>query len=77
MNPFDDFISMQFPDDKNVFWLHSKKMDIGGGTLTREEIDQLAAYPQLDTIRVSGLNQETFEYFIKKFGKTVQEDSFL
>lgn len=76
MNPFDDFISMQFPDNENVFWLHGKKMDIGGGILTREEIDQLEAYSQLNTIRVSGLNQQTFEYFIAKYGKQFKKIHF-
>ena len=69
MKLFDDFLNRRFPEDEKVFWLHGEKMDVGGGKLTREEIDRLAAYPQLDTIRISGLRQDTFEYFIAKYGK--------
>ncbi|MBR5110458.1 MAG: hypothetical protein IK099_09695 [Clostridia bacterium] len=76
MNPFDDFISRKFSDDENVFWLHGEKMDIGGGRLTFEEIDRLAGYPQLDTVRISGVNQKTFEYFIARYGKQFKRIHF-
>ena len=52
-------------------------MDIGGGILTREEIDEaLEVRPELDTIRVSGLRQDTFEHFVSRYGKRFRRIHF-
>ena len=76
MNRYQDFLSREFPNDSGVFWLHGAKMDIGGGLLTEAEIDRLADCPDLDTIRVSGLKQKTFEYFIASYGRQFRRIHF-
>ena len=76
MNRYRDFLSREFQNDHDVFWLHGAKMDIGGGLLTEEEIDQLAGFPDLDTIRITGLRQKTFEYFITSYGQQFKRIHF-
>lgn len=49
-------------------FLYGTAMDIGGGTITKEEIDILKEYPQLKRISIAGLHQDTFEYFIGNYG---------
>lgn len=68
---YSDFRLRVFPDDENVFYLHGKN-----GYLYCEEIDQLAAYPKMDTIRIYGLKQDTFEYFIIHYGKQFRRIHF-
>jgi hypothetical protein len=43
-------------------------MDIGGGIISVEDIDKLKDYPDTDVVTISGLRQDTFEYFIKTYG---------
>lgn len=50
-------------------FLYGEAIDIGGGTITREEIDILKEHPELTRISVAGLHQDTFEYFIENYGK--------
>ncbi len=50
-------------------FLYGEAMDIGGGIITKEEIDELDNYPQLTRISVAGLHQDTFDYFVEKYGK--------
>jgi hypothetical protein len=42
--------------------------DIGGGRISPERIDSIAAHPKKMAITISGLTQKTFEYFIREFG---------
>lgn len=49
--------------------LFGEKFDIGGGTITKDEIDILAEHPELERISITGLHQDTFEYFIEKYAK--------
>lgn len=51
-------------------------MDIGGGTISCEDIDKLKDYPDTDVITISGLRQDTFEYFIKMYGKQLRAIRF-
>lgn len=53
-----------------------KNMDVGGGKITKEEIDIIQKYPNAKSLRISGLNQETFEYFISKYGNQFEAISF-
>ncbi len=50
-------------------WIHNEKMDVSGGITTIEDIDELAKYPNCEVVTISGLQQDTFEYFIKRYGK--------
>ena len=49
-------------------WLREERMDIGGGRISISDIDRLKEYPDEDTVTISGLRQDTFEYFINTFG---------
>jgi hypothetical protein len=57
-------------------WIHSDMMDVTGGRITEEEIDRLALYENKESITISGLTQETFEYFITKYGSELRAVSF-
>lgn len=50
--------------------------DIGGGRVTKEEIDIIRQYPDAKSLRISGLNQETFEYLISNYGCQFEAISF-
>ncbi len=56
--------------------IYNKNADIGGGKITIADIDVLSDYPNIDTVSISGLNQQTFEYFICKFGKKLRAIKF-
>lgn len=43
--------------------------DVGGGRLEKEEIDIIKKCPNAKSLKVSGLNQETFEYLIRNYGQ--------
>lgn len=78
---FDSFADGSFDYDcktKNhtCLWLREANMDIGGGTISKEEIDSLANYPDIDVVTISGLRQDTFEYFIKNYGKQLRAIRF-
>lgn len=46
--------------------------DVTGGKITIGDIDKLANYPDVKSVTISGLNQETFEYFIKTYGRQLR-----
>jgi len=58
---------------ENVFapWdleLVPEAWDVGGGIITKEEIDQIRKYPEARSLQISGLKQDTFEYLIANYG---------
>lgn len=67
---FDCFSKDSFfkTNSKKCMKLFNANADIGGGTITVEDIDVLAEHPEVDTVSITGLNQQTFEYFITKYG---------
>ena len=48
--------------------LKEENPDIGGGRIRMSDIDRLRDYPNEDTVTISGLRQDTFEYFINTYG---------
>jgi len=44
-------------------------MALNGGKISITQIDGLLQYPNATEVKISGLYQDTFEYFIDKFGK--------
>jgi len=56
--------------------LYNENADIGGGRITERDIDVLKKYPYLHTVTVAGLHQDTFEYFIRKYGKQLRAIRF-
>ena len=78
---FKSFIDGSFDCDAETgvhtgLWLHGEKMDIGGGKITRRDIDRLKDYPGTAAVTISGLRQDTFEYFIRTYGKDLRAIRF-
>ena len=43
--------------------------DVSGGKINMEEIDRIADHPEAKSVSIFGLRQDTFEYFIKTYGR--------
>jgi hypothetical protein len=54
---------------KYEYVLASSNLNISGGVLTKVEIDDIRNHPEIDKIKILGLKQDTFEYFIDKYGQ--------
>lgn len=70
---FKSFVDGSFDYDREnkihtCLCLREENADISGGTISVGDIDKLKDYPDIDVVTVSGLNQDTFEYFIKNYG---------
>ncbi len=64
-------------DDTNkTIYLKNDKANIGGGKITISDIDELKKHPSADTVQISGLHQDTFEYFIRKYGNQLKRIDF-
>ena len=78
---FKSFVDGNFDYDRatkthSCIWLREEKMDVGGGKITTADIDRLKAYPNAEVVTISGLRQDTFEYFIKTYGKQLKAIRF-
>lgn len=78
---FENFINGSWDYDKEKechtgIWIRSNNMDVGGGRIAKEEIDRLSMYDNKEALTISGLTQETFEYFINKYGKELRAVRF-
>lgn len=78
---FESFVNGSFDYDPTTqthtcLWLSSESMDIGGGKISFSDIDRLKDYPHADVVTISGLNQNTFEYFIQTYGKQLKAIRF-
>ena len=51
-------------------------MDIGGRKITTADIDRLKESPNAEVVTISGLQQDTFEYFIKTYGNQLKAIRF-
>ena len=60
----------------DILWLREEHMDIGGGRISTADIDVLASHPETEVVRISGLHQDTFEYFIKNYGQQLKAIEF-
>lgn len=57
-------------------FLEPADWDVGGGKITIEEIDIIKEYPGVKHIAISGLYQDTFEYFVKTYGNQFEAICF-
>ncbi|MCH5315045.1 MAG: hypothetical protein J1E81_03950 [Eubacterium sp.] len=78
---FDSFVNGSFDYDPKTekhtcLWLREEQMDIGGGKISVADIDKLKDYPETDMVKISGLRQDTFEYFIQTYGNQLKAISF-
>jgi hypothetical protein len=53
----------------NDNYLSFIQRDISGGRISKQEIDSIEQYPNANEIAISGLTQDTFEYFVENFGR--------
>lgn len=58
--------------NEDLIWIHEENMDIGGGRISYEDIDQLQNYVSIEKVKISGLRQDTFEYFMEKYGHKIK-----
>ena len=78
---FDSFVDGSFDYDAKTsthtcLWLREEQMSISGGKISVADIDKLKDYPKTDVVRISGLRQDTFEYFIQTYGNQFKAISF-
>ena len=78
---FHDFVNGYFDYDLDkkthtCLWLRDEDMDIGGGKISISDIDRLKNYPETEVVRISGLRQDTFEFFIKTYGQKLKAIDF-
>ncbi|MCH5267190.1 MAG: hypothetical protein J1E62_02500 [Lachnospiraceae bacterium] len=50
--------------------------DVSGGKIQIRDIDKLANYPEVKSVTILGLRQDTFEYFIQTYGKQLRYIKF-
>ena len=50
--------------------------DVSGGRITKEEIDVIKEFPTANEIAISGLTQDTFEYFVENYGHQFKAINF-
>lgn len=67
---------MSVEDELYDVILKPKIFDVGGGHIEIDDIDMMKQYPNAKSVRISGLNQKTFEYFITTYGKQFLAISF-
>lgn len=61
---------------KTELSLHAPDWDVTGGVISISDIDVLAEYPNIKSVTISGLSQETFNYFIQTYGKQLKYIEF-
>lgn len=59
-----------------LFDLNLCQKEIDGGMINYHQIDEIEKYPDAKTIIISGLRQETFEYFVTKYANQFEAISF-
>ena len=50
--------------------------NISGGKIAQADIDVIRQYPHVTEITISGLRQDTFDYFIERYGKQFKAINF-
>lgn len=50
--------------------------EVDGGIISFEQIDEIRKYPKAKSVIISGLKQDTFEYFVSMYGNQFEAISF-
>ena len=70
---FSDFWKANHGNNKdNKIWLRQENMDIGGGKISVSDIDRINEYENIERVEISGLRQDTFEYFVSHYGNRIK-----
>ena len=73
---FEQLVRGELCYSDSLIWLRPKKFDIGGGRIEKDDIDLLASHPDSLAVRITGLRQDTFEYFIQTYGRQLKAIDF-
>jgi hypothetical protein len=57
-------------------WVEQENNDVTGGTITFKEIDNISEFEHFDKVMISGLKQDSFEYFVQTQGHKFQAIMF-
>lgn len=72
MITMDNFDSSSF----DAYDINLVQKEVGGGVTTVEQIDMIRNFPDAKSIIISGLKQDTFEYFVNTYGRQFQAITF-
>ncbi|MCR4814527.1 MAG: hypothetical protein K5879_06860 [Lachnospiraceae bacterium] len=61
----------------DIFDINLVQKEVDGGSVSVDQIDEAAGNkPNAKSIVISGLKQDTFDYFVKKYGQQFEAISF-
>lgn len=72
MITMDNFDSSSF----DAYDINLVQKEVGGGVTTVEQINMIRNFPDAKSIIISGLKQDTFEYFVNIYGRQFQAITF-
>ena len=72
MITMDNFDSSSF----ELYDINLVQKEVDGGTISIEQIDTIRDFPDSQSIIISGLKQDTFEYFVNTYGKQFRAITF-
>lgn len=72
MVTMDNFDSASF----GIYDINLVQKEVSGGVISFEQIDTIRDFPDSKSIIISGLKQDTFEYFVNTYGKQFQAITF-
>jgi hypothetical protein len=72
----DYFLRVNFVQADAAIHLSLVQRDVPGSKITRRELDTIKAFPTTTEISVSGLTQDTFEYFVANYGSQFKAINF-
>lgn len=72
MITMDNFDSSSF----DAYDINLVQKEVGGGVTTVEQINTIRNFPDAKSIIISGLKQDTFEYFVNTYGRQFQAITF-
>ena len=73
MVDIENFSSSSF----DIFDIILVQKEVDGGSISVDQIDEaIGNYPNAKSIVISGLKQDTFDYFVRKYGQQFEAISF-
>lgn len=68
LESFEKLVKQEYSYDTELS-ISAADSDTAGAVRYTHEIDKLADHPEVRAVRIFGLDQDTFEYFISRYGK--------
>ncbi len=70
---YEEFLDFEsWSKDDDYILIRQENMDVGGGKISIDDIDKINNYDNIDKVMISGLRQDTFEYFIEKYANKIK-----